>query len=99
MYITRVSIKKKPDDDPAKKVLVYADVVIYDEFCIHGVKIVGHDDGTTHVAFPARKDFHSDKYTDVCHPITSEARETICSAVLEAYDEYLEKGPSYTKKY
>jgi stage V sporulation protein G len=51
-------------------------------FVVHGVKIIDSAKGMF-VAMPNEK--FNDKYTDICHPITNEARQKIIDVVMEAY--------------
>lgn len=63
----------------------FADVVLDDEYAIHGLKVMEGNDGLW-VAMPSRYDRKNDTYRDVFHPISKEAREKLFNAVLEKYN-------------
>ena len=61
-------------------------------FVVHDVKVVEGNNGLF-VAMPSRK-MPDGEFRDIAHPISSEAREIIQTAVLKAYEEALVKLPS-----
>lgn len=68
-----------------------ASITIADAFAFHGVKVIESKNGIF-VSMPQNK-YTKDgeqKYSDVCHPISSEARAELNSVVLKAYEEQLE---------
>ena len=68
-----------------------ASITIADAFAFHGVKVIESKNGLF-VSMPQSK-YTKDgeqKYSDVCHPISSEARTELNSVVLKAYEEQLE---------
>lgn len=77
--VTNVQLHEVGDSGPTKAI---GSVTIGDAFVVHGVRVVESDKGLF-VAMPQRKD--GDKYRDVAHPITSEMRAMLGSAVLEEY--------------
>jgi stage V sporulation protein G len=56
-----------------------------DSFVVHDIKVVEGNNGLF-VAMPSRK-MPDGEYRDIAHPISSDAREVIQSAVLKAYEE------------
>lgn len=67
-----------------------ASITIADAFAFHGVKVIESKNGLF-VSMPQSK-YSKDgeqKYSDVCHPISSEARAKLNSVVLKAYEEQL----------
>ena len=67
-----------------------ASITIADAFAFHGVKVIESKNGLF-VSMPQSK-YTKDgeqKYSDVCHPISSEARAELNSVVLKAYEEQL----------
>ncbi len=56
-----------------------------DSFVVHDVKVVEGNNGLF-VAMPSRK-MPDGEYRDIAHPISSDAREVIQTAVLKAYEE------------
>ena len=75
--------------DGSKNTKAIADVILDDEFVIHGVGAVIKD-GTRFISMPSKilKNRNSEeKRRDVCHPIVSAARIAIQEAVFAAYDQ------------
>ena len=71
-----------------------SEVVIDDAVVIHGVRLMERD-GRQYLAMPFRtwKDKTGEELSrDVAHPITSEARQQMLRAVLEAYDSAMKEG-------
>ena len=58
-------------------------------FVVHSIKIIDSTKGIF-VAMPNEK--INDKYTDICHPISNEARQKINNVVMEAYKDYQTKS-------
>jgi stage V sporulation protein G len=65
------------------KVCAIASIVLDDQFVIHDLRVVNGDKGLF-VAMPSRK-LPSGEFRDICHPISSEARNTIQDAVLAQF--------------
>ena len=75
-----------------------ASITIADAFAFHGVKVIESKNGLF-VSMPQSK-YTKDgeqKYSDVCHPISSEARTELNSVVLKAYEEQLEMSANKTQ--
>lgn len=68
--------------------LASAQIELNDEFVVTGLKVLDSKNGEF-VVFPSEK-WKDDEYHDIAFPITKEAREMICDAVLDAYHEKLE---------
>lgn len=67
-----------------------ASITIADAFAFHGVKVIESKNGLF-VSMPQSK-YTKDgeqKYSDVCHPISTESRAELNSVVLKAYEEQL----------
>lgn len=62
----------------------FASVTFDEMFVVHDIRVVEGQKGLF-VAMPSRKT--DDGYRDVAHPITSEARHSIHTAVLQAYNQ------------
>jgi stage V sporulation protein G len=77
--VTRVELHDLGDSGPTKAI---GSVTIGNVFVVHGVRVVDSEKGLF-VAMPQRKD--GDRYRDVAHPVTSEMRALVGSAVLEEY--------------
>ncbi|MCD5407649.1 MAG: septation regulator SpoVG [Desulfotomaculum sp.] len=80
MNVTDVRVRKIIPDGKMKAIV---SVTLNDMFVIHNVKIVDGQNGLF-VAMPSTKT-PDGEYRDIAHPINSEARNIIQSAVLEAY--------------
>ncbi len=70
------------------KVKAYASVTIGGAFAVHGLRLVEGKEGLV-VCMPSRsyqKDGET-KYSDICHPITTEAHAALSQAVNNAYNQ------------
>lgn len=79
--------------DGSKNTKAYADVVLDDEFVIHGVGVVIKD-GKRFISMPSKgwkEKNGEEKRRDVCHPIVSENRIAIQNAVFTAYEQKISK--------
>ncbi|MCI8411025.1 MAG: septation regulator SpoVG [Clostridia bacterium] len=79
--VTNVRIKKYNNEMRAKAI---ASVVINDSVCINDIKIIEGKEGLF-MAMPSRKTA-SNEFKDIAHPINSETREIIQTAILQAYE-------------
>ena len=82
MNITDVRIRKINMDGRMKAIV---SVTFDDAFVVHDVKVVEGQNGLF-VAMPSRK-MPDGEFRDIAHPISSNAREVIQTAVLRAYEE------------
>ncbi len=80
MDITKVTLRPVA----MNKVCAIASVVIDDMFVVHDLRVVNGDKGLF-VAMPSRK-LPNGEFRDICHPITSDARNMIQSAVLDQFE-------------
>jgi len=78
--VTNVQLHELRDGGPTKAI---GSVTIGNAFVVHGVRVVEGEKGLF-VAMPQRKD--GDRYRDVAHPMTSEMRTLVGSAVREEYE-------------
>lgn len=85
MNVTDVRVRKINQEGKMKAIV---SVTLDDAFVIHDVKVVEGQNGLF-VAMPSRKTPEGE-YRDVAHPITTESRELIQNAVLQAYQNALE---------
>jgi stage V sporulation protein G len=81
MDITKVTLRPVA----MNKVCAIASVVIDDQFVIHDLRVVNGDKGLF-VAMPSRK-LPNGEFRDICHPINTDARNMIQSAVLLQFEE------------
>jgi stage V sporulation protein G len=79
MQITKVTLRPVA----MNKVVAIASIVIDDCFVVHDLRVVNGDKGIF-VAMPSRKLPNGD-FRDVCHPINTDARNSIQTAVLEQF--------------
>lgn len=87
MRITDIKIKVIKKDEKVKGI---AEIVLDNEFCIHGIKILKNQKGLF-IAFPYKID-RNGKYKDLVHPINSETREKIQNAIITEYREISKQG-------
>lgn len=82
------------------KIKAYATVVIADSFAVHGIKVMEGSKGNF-VSMPSSsyqgKD-GSTKYSEVCHPVSSDMRKMLDSAVLGAYNQTMAQSQSQALK-
>ena len=79
MQITKVTLRPVA----MNKVCAIASIVIDDSFVIHDLRVVNGDKGLF-VAMPSRKLPNGD-FRDICHPINTDARNSIQQAVLDQF--------------
>ena len=60
-------------------------------FVVHDIKIIEGQD-KLFTAMPSRKT-PDNEFKDIAHPINSQMRETLESAILKEYDNYLNSEP------
>ena len=86
MNITDIRIRKISTEGRMKAVVS----VTFDEaFVIHDIKVVEGEKGLF-VAMPSKR-MPDGEYKDIAHPISSEVRAVLQTAVLEAYDKALQE--------
>lgn len=81
------------------KIKASASIKLEDCFVVKGIRIIEGSNGLF-TAMPSRKNANGD-YSDVCFPVTKEARAAINDEILRAYYEKLgqqeqQSGPSFT---
>lgn len=93
----RVRPYQDPSDRPTK-LMAYADLLIADAFVIKGIRVLkkaepGNDE--PFVVFPAErgKGASADRWFDLAHPITAEARNAAIGLILSRYRQVL-AGPA-----
>ena len=82
MNITDIRIRLVSKDD--SKLKAVASFTIDNAFVVHDVKIIEGTNGNF-IAMPTRQT-PSGEYRDIAHPLNTETREQISSAILAAYD-------------
>lgn len=65
------------------KLKAVASMTIDDCFVVHDIKVINGKDGLF-ISMPCRKTPEGE-YKDIAHPINTETREQIKSAIMEAY--------------
>ena len=81
MKITDVRIRLVEQEGRVRAV---ASITIEDEFVVHDIKVIEGTNGLF-IAMPSRKS-QSGEFRDIAHPISTETRNKIQDAILEAYD-------------
>lgn len=74
------------------KIKAGASIKIEDCFVVKGIRIIEGSNGLF-TAMPSKKNANGD-YTDVCFPVTAEARKIINDEILRAYYEKLGQDDS-----
>ena len=69
------------------KIKASASITIDDCFVVHDIKVIEGNEGYF-IAMPSRKTGDGE-YKDIAHPISSEVREVIQTAVLKEYEKAL----------
>ena len=81
MTITDVRVRKIASEGKMKAIV---SVTFDNEFVVHDIKIIEGQNGLF-IALPSRKT-PDGEFKDIAHPINTETRERIQSAILEAYE-------------
>ena len=84
MEITDIRIKKITSDGKMKAVV---SVTFDNAFVVHDIKIIEGQD-KLFTAMPSRKT-PDNEFKDIAHPINSQMRELLETAILKEYDNYL----------
>lgn len=82
MTITDVRIRKIASDGKMKAIV---SITFDNEFVVHDIKVIEGQNGLF-IAMPSRKT-PDGEFKDIAHPINTETREKIQSAILNAYEE------------
>ena len=72
-----------------------ASFTIDNVFVIHDVRVIEGTNGNF-IAMPSKK-APSGEYRDIVHPITTDMREQLQSAILAKYEEFLASEPTETE--
>jgi len=94
LTLPKMDVRVRPFEDGSgrpTKLLAFAELVIADAFVIKGIRVLkraaeeGNDE--PFVVFPAEKGKGAaqDRWFDVAHPVTAEARAASIALVLERY--------------
>lgn len=88
MQITDVRLRRISDEGKMKAIV---SITFDDEFVVHDIKVIDGQNGLF-VAMPSRKMGDGD-FRDIAHPINSETRNKIQTAILEEYQRALDEEP------
>ena len=88
MKINDIRIREVRNQDGKLKAV--ASITIDDCFVVHDIKIFEREDGHS-IAMPSRKTSDG-KYKDIAHPLNSETRELLQSAILTAFYKFQEEN-------
>jgi stage V sporulation protein G len=81
MKITDIRVRKVAKQGKMRAVV---SVTFDDEFVVHDIKVIEGERGLF-IAMPSKKSSDGE-YRDIAHPINSDMRGVLQSAILEAYD-------------
>ncbi|MES2155404.1 MAG: septation protein SpoVG family protein [bacterium] len=70
-------------DDTGIRLLAFAELTVAGAFVIKSIRILQGDEDGPFIVFPAEK--AGDRFYDVAHPTTAEARAAAVDAILGAY--------------
>lgn len=86
MRVTDVRIRKMNNEGKMRAIV---SITLEEQFVIHDVRVIEGNNGLF-VAMPSKRTPEGE-FKDIAHPITSQMRELIQSAVLMAYSSELGK--------
>jgi len=86
MQITDIRVRKIESSSKMKAIV---SITIDDAFVIHDIKVI-ESPTRLFIAMPSRQN-REGEYKDIAHPINSETRELLQSAILEAYEKALKE--------
>ena len=81
MKITDIRVRKVAKQGKMRAIV---SVTFDNEFVVHDIKVIEGERGLF-IAMPSKKSSDGE-YRDIAHPINSEMRGVLQSAILEAYD-------------
>ena len=88
MQITDVRIRKIAADGKMRAIV---SITFDNEFVVHDIKIIEGQNGLF-IAMPSRKT-PDGEFKDIAHPINTDTRERIQSAILEAFEKVKSEEP------
>ncbi len=86
MHVTDVRIRKITSEGRMKAIV---SITIDEQFVVHDVRVIEGNNGLF-VAMPSKRT-PDGEFKDIAHPINTETRELIQTAVLSAYNNELER--------
>ncbi len=92
MQITDIKVRKVSQEGKMKAVV---SVTFDDVFVVHDIKVIEGKE-KLFAAMPSRKSADG-TYRDIVHPITTDMREQLQSAILAKYEEFLASEPTETE--
>lgn len=94
MNITDVRIRKINSDGKMKAIV---SVTFDEEFVVHDIKVIDGQNGLF-IAMPSRKT-PDGEFKDIAHPINTQTRERIQTAILNEYQDILREDEEKEEKY
>ncbi|GAA0117201.1 septation regulator SpoVG [Clostridium senegalense] len=88
MQITDVRIRKIATEGKMKAIV---SITFDNEFVIHDIKVIEGQNGYF-IAMPSRKT-PDGEFKDIAHPINTETREKIQTAILTEYERVIQEEP------
>jgi DNA-binding cell septation regulator SpoVG len=99
--VPSLSVRITPHQDSTNAptaLLAFAELVIAESFVIKGIRILARRDGEDRlpfVVFPAEKGKgRNDRWYDIAHPVTPQARIAAVALVLEAFKIATQEKPA-----
>ncbi len=90
MEITDVRVRKLNEEGKMKAVV---SVTFDNEFVVHDIKVIEGQNGLF-IAMPSRKT-PGGEFKDIAHPINSDTRNKLQSAILKEYEKAKEQGAAH----
>ena len=87
MQVTDVRVRRVEKEGKMKAIV---SITLDNEFVIHDIKVIEGEKGLF-IAMPSRKTSDG-KYKDIAHPLNSETRELLQSAILTAFYKFQEEN-------
>jgi stage V sporulation protein G len=105
MMLPKLDARVRPFADSSgrpTKLLAFAELTIADAFVIKGIRVLKREEAgedEPFVVFPAEKGkgAAADRWFDVAHPVTSEARAAASALVLERWRQAVEGGSAVAR--
>ena len=86
----KLDVRAYPVREPKGTTVGFASVTVADIIAVHGIRVI-NGENCLFASMPQQKDAEG-IYRDICHPISSDLRKRLNSAVIGAYKEAVEKG-------
>lgn len=87
MKITEVKIYPVKNQEKDKRLKAYVTIVFENAFIVRDLKVIQGNDDSLFVSMPSRRSKYG-SFKDIAHPLNSEMRTAIETAVFAEYENY-----------